>query len=121
MDATSRSVIREYHAGWTQKHFNRSSACLAPNAVFEVPINAYPNREAFSEALRQFGVLVTRVDLLAEFFDGNQGMLLYDMDVIGLGMLRVAEHFTVTEGKITRLRQIHDTAPVRAAGFAKDS
>jgi hypothetical protein len=41
-------------------------------------------------------------------------MLLYDMQVEQIWPLRVVEHFTVAEGKITRLRQIHDTAPVRA-------
>jgi hypothetical protein len=44
-------------------------------------------------------------------------VLLYDMDVPGLGTLRVAEHFTVEDDKITRIRQIHDTAALRAAGF----
>jgi hypothetical protein len=44
-------------------------------------------------------------------------MLLYDMDVRGLGVMRVAEHFTIRNGKIARLRQIHDTAALRAAGF----
>jgi hypothetical protein len=46
-------------------------------------------------------------------------MLLYDMDVEKLGAMRVAEHFTVQNGRITRIRQIHDTAAVRAAGFAQ--
>ncbi len=48
---------------------------------------------------------------------GSEGMLLYDMDVAELGPLRVAEHFTVENGKITRIRQVHDTAALRAAGF----
>jgi uncharacterized protein YndB with AHSA1/START domain len=43
-------------------------------------------------------------------------MILYDMDVQGLGTMRVVEHFTVSDGKIVRLRQIHDTAALRAAG-----
>jgi hypothetical protein len=33
-----------------------------------------------------------------------------------MGDLRVAEHFTVINGQITRIRQIHDTAALRAAG-----
>ena len=49
--------------------------------------------------------------------------LLYDMAVRGLGPLRVAEHFTVADGTITRIRQAHDTAAIRAAarpgGFAR--
>ncbi|MBA3807430.1 MAG: hypothetical protein H0X28_03405 [Solirubrobacterales bacterium] len=46
-------------------------------------------------------------------------MLLYDMDVDGLGEMRVAEHFTVAGDQITRIRQIHDTALLRAAGFGQ--
>lgn len=49
----------------------------------------------------------------------GEGMLLYDMDVRGLGTLRVAEHFTVENGKIIRIRQVHDTATLRAAGFVR--
>ena len=30
----------------------------------------------------------------------------------------IAEHFTIDRGQITRIRQIHDTAAVRAAGLA---
>jgi hypothetical protein len=29
-------------------------------------------------------------------------------------------HFTVSNGKIVRLRQIHDTAAIRGAGFGKN-
>jgi ketosteroid isomerase-like protein len=32
--------------------------------------------------------------------------------------MRVVEHFTVADGRIVRLRQIHDTAGLREAGFA---
>ena len=46
-------------------------------------------------------------------------MLLYDMDVERIGTLRVCEHFTVTDGLITRIRQVHDTTALRAAGFAQ--
>jgi hypothetical protein len=45
-------------------------------------------------------------------------MLLYDLEAGPVGTLRVAEHFTVECGKITRIRQIHDTAAVRGAGLA---
>jgi hypothetical protein len=116
-----RAVVNTYHSGWTAKRFEESIRCLAPDLKVEVPINDYPTRESFAVALVNFGQMVERVDLLAEFTNGNEAMLLYDMDVTGLGRMRVAEHFTVAEGKITRLRQIHDTAPVRAAGLAKET
>jgi hypothetical protein len=45
--------------------------------------------------------------------EGDEAMQLYDLDVDGLGTMRVVEHFTVGDGVITRLRQIHDTAALR--------
>ena len=60
------------------------------------------------------------VELLAEFTKGDEAMLLYDMDVEKIGALRVAEHFTVKQGRISKIRQIHDTTlRIRAAGFVR--
>ena len=112
------SVVRAYYRGWTSKNFDEAVRLLAPDLKVEVPINDYPTTESFAEALAGFGGLVTGVELLSELGEGNEAMLLYDVDVEGLGKIRIAEHFTVAEGRITRIRQIHDTAALRAAGFA---
>jgi ketosteroid isomerase-like protein len=112
-------VVRGYHRAWTGRNFEAAIRLLAPDLRVEVPINAYPTKEAFAQALTAFGSLVRSVVLLAEFSKGSEAMLLYDMDVDRLGTLRVAEHFTVVDGRIARIRQIHDTAPVRAAGFVQ--
>jgi hypothetical protein len=114
-------VARAYHRAWTSKDFDTAIRLLAPSLKVEVPINDYPTMQAFAEALVGFASMVRSVDLLAEFAQGAEAMLLYDMDVARLGKLRVAEHFTVARGKITRIRQVHDTAAIRAAGFAQDS
>ena len=39
------------------------------------------------------------------------------MNEPAIGTLRVAEHFTLPGGRITRIRHVHDTAELRAAGF----
>jgi ketosteroid isomerase-like protein len=106
-------IVRRYHDGWTSRNYQQAIELLASDLIVEVPINEYPTKESFADALRNFGELVTEVDLLSQLSAGNEAMLLYDMQVEQLGPLRVVEHFTVAEGKITRLRQIHDTAPVR--------
>jgi hypothetical protein len=82
-----------------------------------VPVNSYPDTGSFAAALKAFGSLTVKAELLAQMSAGAEGMLLYDMSVHGLGTLRVAEHLTVNDGKITRIRQVHDTAALRAAGF----
>jgi len=108
-------VVRRYHKGWTSKNYEQAIDLLAPSLKVEVPINDYPTAESFVQALRSFGDLVTGVEMLSEMSHGEEAILLYDMHVEQLGTLRVAEHFTVTDGRITRLRQIHDTSPIRAA------
>lgn len=115
------ATVRAYHQGWTSQRPERLADAvrlLSPALVVEVPINTYPDAASFARALAGFGGLVRAVTLLCELAAGDEAMLLYDMDVDGLGSLRVAEHFTVCDGRITRIRQIHDTYALRAAGFA---
>jgi ketosteroid isomerase-like protein len=114
------SIARTYHDAWTGRDFDRAVSLLASDLEVQVPINDYPTAELFASALRSFGSLATNVDLLSEMQAGDEAMLLYDMEVEGLGTMRIAEHFTVSGDRIVRLRQIHDTAALRAAGFAGD-
>lgn len=113
------AISRAYHDAWTAGDFAGAAALLAGDLAVEVPVNHYPTAESFAAALQGFGSMVTKVDLLSAMSAGEEAMLLYDLDVERLGRLRVAEHFTVANGKITRIRQVHDTAAVRAAGLAR--
>ena len=115
MPGAALPVVRRYHQGWTSGNYEQAVDLLSPTVTVEVPINDYPTRESFAQALRSFGQLVTRVDLLSRLAADDEAMLLYDMQVQQLGTMRVVEHFTVADGQITRLRQIHDTAAIRAA------
>lgn len=109
-------TARAYHRAWTDHDFEHAAALLAPQLLVEVPINDYPTKASFAEALQGFGSLVVGVEMLAEFGDDREAIQLYDMQVQGLGTMRIVEHFTVADGQIVRLRQIHDTAPL--AGLA---
>jgi uncharacterized protein YndB with AHSA1/START domain len=111
--AETRRIVDAYHRAWTTKRFDRALALLAPSLQVEVPINDYATREAFAEALVRFGREVVSVDVLSELAGHDEAMILYDMEVTGLGTMRIVEHFTIDDGKIVRLRQIHDTAPWR--------
>jgi ketosteroid isomerase-like protein len=117
-DHDALSTARAYHDRWTSGDFDGAAALLAADLAVEVPINEYEGREAFAAAVRGFGSLVARTELLSELGGPDEAMLLYDMEVDGLGEMRVAEHFTVADGRIVRVRQVHDTAALRAAGFA---
>jgi len=119
LEPTSASAVaRRYHLAWSTRHFEEAIALLDENLSVETPVNHYPTVASFARALAAFGSLVEGVTLLAEFGGVDEAMLLYDMRVSGLGEIRVAEHFTLKSGRIVRLRQVHDTVAIRAAGFA---
>jgi ketosteroid isomerase-like protein len=118
MSRDAQEIVRAYHDAWTGKDFGAAAALLADGLTVEVPVNEYPTAESFASALEGFGSTVTKVEMLAAMSNGAEAMLLYDLTAGPVGTLRVAEHFTVADGKIVRIRQIHDTAPVRAAGLA---
>ena len=108
----TRSIVRAYHDAWTSRDFGRAADLLATDLGVEVPINAYPTKDSFVQAVTAFGSMVDRTDMLAEFANDSDALLLYDMHVGPLGVIRIAEHFTVADGKITRIRQVHDTEPI---------
>lgn len=114
--ADALAIARRYHDGWTSGNYEQAIELLSPSLAVEAPVNSYPTAESFARALRTFGDLVSGAELLSQMSAGEEALLLYDLQVDGLGALRVAEHFTVSDGQIVRLRQIHDTAAIRAAG-----
>jgi hypothetical protein len=61
------------------------------------------------------------VNLLAEFGNNDEALLLYDMTLNSIGKLRIAEYFKITDGKISMIRHIHDTAELRKGGFDKSN
>lgn len=115
-DRSALDIARAYHAAWSTGDFTAATQLLADDLAVEVPINEYPTKESFAAALAAFAGMTSSVRVLSELGDGSEAMMLYDMSVDGLGTLRVAEHFTVADGAIVRLRQIHDTHALRAAG-----
>jgi ketosteroid isomerase-like protein len=116
MATTALQTARRYHDAWTSGTYDAAASLLSPDLVVEVPINEYPDAASFARAVEAFATLTRSVTLLAAVGDDTDAVLVYDMEVDGIGPLRLAEHFTVTDGRIARIRQIHDTASLRAAG-----
>jgi limonene-1,2-epoxide hydrolase len=113
-------VVRAYHRAWTSRNFDEAGRYLSDDLVTDVPLNTYADGAEFLAAVRGFGQLVAGVDLIAEVTDGAEAVLIYDIATEPVGTLRIAEHFTVADGRITQIRHVHDTAALRAAGFAGD-
>lgn len=112
-------IARAYHRAWTTtKDFDAAAELLSSDLHTDLPVNVYDGKKEFVEAITGFGRLVSEVTLLSECASGNDTALVYDLEMVPLGVLRIAEQCTVIDGQITFIRQVHDTATMRAAGFA---
>lgn len=118
MTEDALAVVRAYHRAWTTRNFEEAGRRLSEGLALEVPINEYGSTAAFLSAVQATREMSSSVDMLAEFGGAGEAMLLYDLR-LPMTDLRVAEHFTVSDGQITRIRQIHDTAALRAAGMGQ--
>jgi hypothetical protein len=117
--STTLDIARAYHRAWTTtKDFKAAAALLSASLRTDLPVNVYDGRREFVEAIAGFGELVSGVTLLSAFASGNDAVLVYDLELAPLGVLRIAEQLVVIGGEITFIRQVHDTATMRAAGFA---
>jgi hypothetical protein len=113
-DPNALEVARAYHRAWSSSRYDEAGRCLADELEIDVPINSYPTKTSFLEAVKRTREMTSKLELLAEFGNEGEALLLYDM-FLPFGILRVAEHFTVAGGQITKIRHVHDTAAVRAA------
>jgi SnoaL-like protein len=112
-------VARTYHRAWTtEKDFDAAAELLSEDLQTDLPVNTYDSKAEFVEAITGFGGLATRVEILGEVASENEAILVYDLEMPPLGVLRMTEQITVVDGKISFIRHVHDTATMRAAGFA---
>lgn len=116
-EGTPLAVADAYHACWTGGDVDKAASYLDEGLSVEVPINAYPTKAAFVTALGFTAKMASRVQVLSRLGGDGEAMILYDMS-LPFGVMRVAEHFSVSADKITRIRQIHDTHALRAAGVS---
>ncbi len=120
MNDDALTIARAYHHAWTMGTFAEAGRHLADGLVVEVPINTYATKADFLRAVEMTREMASGIDVLAEFGTTDEALLLYDLQ-LSIANLRVAEHFTITDGQITRIRQIHDTAALRAAGMGQQA
>ncbi len=112
----SLNIVRDYYNSWTNKNFKRAGENLTEDLKVIVPINNYPTKQSFLDAVKFTREMITNIELLSEFSNENEAMLMYDMTLNAFGKLRIAEHFVIKDNKIIQVCQIHDSALFRNAG-----
>ncbi len=112
----TKQLIDRYHEAWTQGDFSTARGCLADNLDFQGSMETFSNADAFIEALQRFQQMVNSINLLQNFSDEQGAALLYDCHTASpAGIIRTAEFFKVSNGKIDAIRLVFDASELRKA------
>jgi SnoaL-like domain len=108
------NLVRKYHESWTQRDMATARSCLADGLDFQGPIDTFASADEFITTLTGFAQMLTRVDLLHEFYTDDAAALLYDCVTNSpAGTIRTAEFFGLRDGKIASIRLVFDATVMR--------
>lgn len=110
-------LVRAFFDAWTSKDFSAAWPLIDDSIVVESPLARYEDSATFKSALTGLASQVSAVKLLAAMSSQDEAMMLYDLQIEGLGELRVFELSTVAEDKIKHVQQVYDSVEVRKAGM----
>lgn len=104
----TRAIAQRYFAAWTARRSDEVLELLAEDLCFTAgPDILVEGREAFIDG-EDWPAGVTTA-LLAEAYDGTHAFQLYDA-THGAVTMRVAEHFTLRDGRIATIDFVADMA-----------
>jgi SnoaL-like domain len=111
---SGENVVRKYHQSWTRRDMDTARSCLADGLDFQGPIDTFSSADSFIATLTGFAQMLTRVDLLQEFYTDDSAALLYDCVTNSpAGTIRTAEFFGLRDGKIASIRLVFDATALR--------
>ena len=93
---------------------NTARSCLVDDLDFQGPIDVFSSADEFIATLSGFAAMLSRVDLLQEFYGDEAAALLYDcVTESSAGTIRTAEFFWLRDGKIATIRLVFDATALR--------
>ncbi len=110
----TKQVVTNYHNAWTIGDVETARDYLADDLDFQGSIDTFHNADDFIVALTMFQKMIQKINLIQSFFSENSAALLYDCDTMSpAGVIRTAEFFTTTDGKIKSIRLVFDATELR--------
>ena len=113
------ALIHAYNDAWIGGDMAAAANYLAGDITFDSPNQHLRTAEEFIAVLTRFRRQVTGpIEIIAEFADDEQVLMLYDLPVGPLGLVRCCDRFTIKDGTIAANQLLFDTNPFRQAQAA---
>lgn len=115
MSDQTRQAVENYYASWSRGALDREkyNQAIAANLEFRGSIDSVDGRDNFWGGVQEFTAIVDSVTFHTTVIDGNEAFVLYDAMTKPAGEMRFAEHFTVEDGKISKIRLVFDSHKLR--------
>lgn len=113
-DQSALEIATAFLDAWTRQDFDRAGRYLADGFVFDGPIAHYRSAREFLVGSRPFAArLQPTWSKVAAFGDDQEALLLYDLVLVSDGTMRIADYYTVGNGKIETEQILWDTGGQR--------
>jgi hypothetical protein len=112
-------VAEEFLDCWTTKDFERARTLLKDDLHFEGPIDTFDDADSYLNALRGLTQMMTGLEKLKVFVDGDDACIIYDLKTAPVPTARTAEWYRVSDGKISWVTVVFDARPFAALSEAQ--
>jgi SnoaL-like domain len=116
---TPLDIAVAFTKAWTSHDMVTAAGYVADDVVFEGPLSEAVGQAAFMDGLTRFAEAVTGADILSAVGDGERAIVMYDVSTRPFGVIKAAEEFVVSGGKICRNTLVFDTYEVRMVRAAQ--
>lgn len=114
IDTQTRRVVSAYYAARTSGDLEAAGAHLGPKFTFQSPMMRFDSPADYLASHRAFQQVVTGLDMISELYGEGEATFVYDLHTATpAGTQRTAEHFRLTDGKISSILVIFDASPWR--------
>jgi hypothetical protein len=113
-EQTALEIATAFLDAFTGKDFEKAGSYLADDFAFDGPIAHYKSAKNFLSGSRAFAETIrpgwTKV---TAFGDDREALLLYDLFLVSGAAMRIADYYTVSNGKIKTETILWDTRGFR--------
>jgi hypothetical protein len=111
---STRDVVEGYFQAWSHGNLEAARGFLADQLDFQGSIDTFQRADDFVATLRGFVTILRGVTVLQSYFTDDGAAMLYDCDTkTPAGVIRTAEFFKVSGGKIIEIRLVFDATVLR--------
>jgi ketosteroid isomerase-like protein len=109
--ADAAQVAEEFFDAWTSKDFTRARELVHDDLSFAGPIDSFSDADSYLQSVQGLSQIITGIEKRKVFVDGDDVCVIYDMHTVPVPESRIAEWYTVRDGKIAAVSVVFDARP----------